>query len=185
MIQPIDMNLRLIICLSKETIVVQQAGDFMNDQVYTARVREMQRKLYRISHAILLRDDDCADAIQEAVFKGWMKKGALRDEALFETWMVRILINECRSLLRKRKNDPVEYSDKIDSGYREDAVEDIHLRQALTSLPEKYRMPLLLHHLEGYRLDEISQMLDVPQGLVKSRLHQARKQMRQLLSAGD
>lgn len=156
----------------------------MNDQVYTDRVRQMQRKLYRISHAILLRNADCADAIQETVFKGWMKKGSLRDEALFETWLIRILINECRSLLRKRKNDAAEYCDAIDSGYREDTIEDIHLRQALISLPEKYRMPLLLHHLEGYRLDEISAMLDVPQGMVKSRLHQARRKMRELLLAG-
>lgn len=156
----------------------------MNDQAFTARVRIMDRKMYRIAHAILMRDDDCADAIQETVFKGWMKKGSLRDEAYLETWLIRILINECRSILRRRKNDAAEYCDAIDSGYREDTVEDIHLRQALMSLPEKYRMPLLLHHLEGYRLDEISRMLDVPQGMVKSRLHQARKKLRELLSAG-
>ena len=156
----------------------------MNDQAFTLRVRAMERRLYRIAHAILLRDHDCADAIQEAVFKGWMKKGGLRDEAYFETWMIRILINECRSLLRRRKNEAVPYLDQMDSGCQEEAVEDIHLRRCLLALPEKYRMPLLLHHLEGYRLDEISAMLDVPQGLVKSRLHQARKKMQALLTAG-
>jgi len=156
----------------------------MNDQAYTARVRGMHRKLYRIAHAILLRDADCADAIQETVFKGWMKKSFLRDEAFFETWLVRILINECRNILRRRKTEAAEYSDQIDSGYREDTIADVHLHQALLSLPEKYRMPLLLHHLEGYRLDEIAQMLDVPRTMVKSRLHQARKKMRELLSAG-
>ena len=156
----------------------------MNDQTYTARVRAMDRKLYRIAKAILARDADCADAIQEAVFKGWMKKGGLREERYFETWLIRILINECRSTLRRRKNDGAPYSDAIDSGYREDTVEDVHLRRCLLSLPEKYRMPLLLHHLEGYRLDEISRMLDVPQPMVKSRLHQARKHLRALLTAG-
>ena len=156
----------------------------MNDQAFTARVRQMERKMYRIAHAILLRDDDCADAIQETVFKGWMKKGSLRKEQYLETWLIRILINECRSILRRRKNDAAGYSDQIDSGYREDAVEDIHLRRCILALPEKYRMPLLLHHLEGYRLDEISRMLDVPQTMVKSRLHQARKRMRELLTAG-
>lgn len=156
----------------------------MNDQAYTAKVRKMHRKLYRIAHAILLRDADCADAIQETVFRGWMKKGSLRDEALFETWLIRILINECRNILRRRKNEAAEYCDQIDSGYREDTIADVQLHQALMALPEKYRMPLLLHHLEGYRLEEISRMLDVPQGMVKSRLHQARRKMRVLLSAG-
>lgn len=156
----------------------------MNDQAYTARVRGMQRKLYRIAHAILLRDADCADAIQETVFKGWMKKSSLREEALFETWLIRILINECRNMLRRRKHEAAQYCDQMDSGYREDTIADVHLHQALLALPEKYRMPLLLHHLEGYHLEEISRMLDVPPAMVKSRLHQARKKMRSLLSAG-
>ena len=156
----------------------------MNDQAFTAHVRAMDRKLYRIAHAILLRDADCADAIQETVFKGWMKKGSLRDEAYLETWLIRILINECRSMLRRRKNDALSLDEAIGAGYREDTVEDIHLHAALMQLPEKYRMPLLLHHLEGYRLEEISRMLDVPQGMVKSRLHQARRKMREILSAG-
>ena len=156
----------------------------MNDQAYTMRVKGMHRKLYRIAHAILLRDADCADAIQETVFKGWMKKGSLKEERYFETWLIRILINECRTLLRRRKNEAAEYCDQMDSGCREDSVEDIHLRRCILALPEKYRMPLLLHHLEGYRLDEISAMLDVPQAMVKSRLHQARRKLRSLLTAG-
>lgn len=156
----------------------------MNDLAFSARVRAMNRKLYRIAFAILSRDDDCADAIQEAVFKGWMKKDSLRNEAFFETWLIRILINECRGILRRRKNDAAPYCDAMDAGYREETVQDIHLHRCILALPEKYRMPLLLHHLEGYRLDEISRMLDVPQAMVKSRLHQARKKLRTLLTAG-
>ena len=156
----------------------------MNDQAYMARVRSLERKLFRIAHAILLRDADCADAIQETVFKGWIKKGALRDEAYLETWLIRILINECRSLLRRRRADPLSLDEAISLGCSEDAVQDLHLRQALMALPEKYRMPLLLHHLEGYSLAEIARMLDIPPGMVKSRLHQARKRLRAELSAG-
>ena len=74
----------------------------MSDQEYMMRVRSMERKLYRIAHAILWSDADCADAIQEAVFKGWMKKSGLRDERYFETWLVRILINECRNRWTRR-----------------------------------------------------------------------------------
>lgn len=52
----------------------------MNDQQYMERVCAMERKLYHILYAILFRDADCADAIQEAVFRGWMKKDGLREE---------------------------------------------------------------------------------------------------------
>ena len=82
----------------------------MNDQEFTVRARSMERKLYRIAHAILWNDADCADAIQEAVFKGWMKKGSLRQAQYFETWLVRILINACRNLIRKQKSAPLPAS---------------------------------------------------------------------------
>ena len=152
----------------------------MNDREYMARVQAMERKLYRISHAILWCDADCADAVQEAVFRGWMKRGGLREEKYFDTWLIRILINECRNLLRKQKISPFPLPESLPAW----SESDLHLRESLKKLPEKYRMPLLLHHLEGYRLDEIAQMLDVPRTMVKSRLHQARKKMRELLSAG-
>lgn len=156
----------------------------MNDQSYITRVRSMERKLYRIAHAILFSDADCADAIQEAVFKGWMKKGSLHEEKYFETWMVRILINECRNLLRSGKNIPLPLNEAISADAQPELNEDIHLRMAIRNLPEKYRMPLLLHHLEGYSLAEIARMLDIPQGMVKSRLHQGRSALRKILNAG-
>lgn len=156
----------------------------MNDQSYITRVRSMERKLYRIAHAILFSDADCADAIQEAVFKGWMKKGSLHEEKYFETWMVRILINECRNLLRSGKNIHLPLNEAVSAGAQPELNEDIHLRMAIRNLPEKYRMPLLLHHLEGYSLAEIARMLDIPQGMVKSRLHQGRSALRKILNAG-
>ena len=156
----------------------------MNDREYSARVRAMERRLYRIAHAILWCDADCADAIQEAIFKGWMKKNGLREEKYFETWLIRILINECRSLLRRQKAGPLPLDEAAHAADRSWPDADMQLRAALKRLPEKYRMPLLLHHLEGYGLSDIARMLDIPQALVKSRLHQARTQLRRLLTAG-
>ena len=157
----------------------------MNDQEYMARVRAIERKLYRIAHAILWSDADCADAIQEAVFRGWMKKDALREEKYFETWLIRILINESRNLLRRRKAAPVALCEEAcDAGGAEPGA-DLHLRAALKALPEKFRTPLLLHHLEGYSLREIAQILKLSPALVKSRLYQARSALRKNLKAGD
>ena len=156
----------------------------MNDQEFMARTRSMERKLYRIAHAILWSDADCADAIQEAVFKGWMKKGSLREGKYFETWLVRILINECKNLIRRQKLAPMPLNEAA-VGVQPSPDEDPQLRAALMELPEKYRMPLLLHHLEGYTLADIARMLDMPQTMVKSRLHQARGALRKILKAGE
>lgn len=156
----------------------------MSDTEFTVRVRSMERKLYRIAHAILWNDADCADAIQEAVFKGWMKKGGLRDDRWFETWLVRILINECKSLLRRQHSAPLPLEDGALAAREEDPGVDWQLRAALMALPEKYRVPLLLHHLEGYGLNEVAQILKLSPQLVKSRLHQARKLLQRNLNEG-
>ena len=157
----------------------------MSDQEFTMRVRSMERKLYRIAHAILWSDADCADAIQEAVFKGWMKRGGLRNAAYFETWLVRILINECRNIIRRSKLAPLPLDEAVRVGGADDPNVDLHLRAALIRLPEKYRTVLLLHHLEGYSLEEVARILKLTPQLVKSRLFQARKQLRKNLNAGD
>lgn len=96
-------------------------------------------------HAILFSDADRADAIQEAVFRGWMKKDDLREEECFETRLIRIL-TECRNLLHRGRELSLTQPSQ-------DSVEDVQLdftpRAALRTLPEKYRVPMLLHHMEG------------------------------------
>lgn len=155
----------------------------MNDSEYMRRVRAIEGRLYRIAQAILWRDADCADAIQEAVFRGWMKKDNLNDPALFEPWLVRILVNQCRDMLRRRKREGLPLAIEIADEDR--LCEDLHLRLALKRLPEKYRLPLVLHHLEGYPLEDIADALGIPRGRVASRLRLARKLLRTLLDGGD
>lgn len=155
----------------------------MNDRDYMARIRAMEGRLYRIAQAMLWRDADCADAIQEAVFRGWMKKGQINEPAYFETWLIRILINQCKDVLRRRKRDPLPLD--IETGQEDRLCEDVHLRACLKRLPEEYRIPLLLHHLEGYSIRDVAKMLCLPEKRVTARLYRARKALRALLDGGD
>ena len=155
----------------------------MNDNEYMRRVRLMEDRLYRIAQAMLWREADSVDAVQEAVFRGWLRKDSLSDDDRLEPWLVRILVNECRDALRRRKREPAELVETITKDDR--LCEDLQLRLALKQLPEKYRLPLVLHHMEGYRVSEVAQMLRLPGKMVASRLHQARKALRSLLDGGD
>ena len=157
----------------------------MSDMEYMSRVRGMERKLYRIASAILFSDADSADAIQEAVFKGWMRRDGLREEKYFESWLIRILINECKNILRRRKRAPLPLNEEARlRGAPEDMELSLHLRRCLAELPEKLRVPLLLHHLEGYGLADIARMLGLAPTLVKSRLYQARRALKNTLDQG-
>ena len=155
----------------------------MNDSEYMRRVRAVEGRMYRIAQAMLWREADCLDAVQEAVFRGWMRRDSLKDPERFEAWLVRILVNQCRDMLRRRKRGPLPLDVEIP---REDRLcEDLQLRQALRALPEKYRLPLVLHHLEGYSVREVARTLKLPEALVASRLYQARGALRRLLDGGD
>ena len=155
----------------------------MSDLAYMQRVRGMEGRLYRIAQAILWREADSVDAVQEAVFRGWMKKDRLKAPEKLEAWLVSILVNQCRDTLRRRKREPVPLDEEVAAEDR--LCEDLQLRLALKRLPEKYRLPLVLHYLEGYQVREVAEMMKLPQGLVSSRLHQARGALKQLLEGGD
>lgn len=155
----------------------------MNDNEYMRRVRAIEGRLYRVAQAILWREADCLDAVQEAVFRGWLKKDRLSDPERLETWLVRILVNECKDALRRRRRDPVAL--EADVGREDRLCEDLQLRLALRQLPEKYRLPLVLHHLEGYPLEDVARALGITRSLAMSRLHQARRALRKLLDGGD
>ncbi len=155
----------------------------MNDNEYMRRVRAIEGRLFRVAQAILWREADSVDAVQEAVFKGWMKKDRLNDADRLEQWLTRILVNVCRDMLRRRKRDPVPLPEQVS---REDSLcEDLQLRLALKALPEKYRLPLVLHHLQGWPVADVAAALGIPRSRAASRLHQARKALRALLDGGD
>ena len=155
---------------------------FMRDREYVRRVLAMEKRLYRVAQAMLWREADCLDAVQEAVLRGWTQKGRLRDDVRFEPWLMRILVNQCREMLR-RKREPAGLPENVSE--TKDLCTDLHLRQALQNLPEKYRLPLVLHHVEGYAVAEVADMLGIPRKLTVSRLHQTRKALRDLLDGGD
>lgn len=134
----------------------------------------MERTLYRVSRGLLPSWADCGDAVQEALKKAWAKREHV-DKAYFRPWLMRIVINECHTLNRRRRREtPVsEFPEEAAP-----AMPDPLLRQAVSALPDKLRIPLLLHHLEGFGVAKVARILRVPEGTVKSRLHQARKRLR-------
>ena len=87
---------------------------------------------------------------------------------------MRILINECKRLRTHRR--PV-----VSVPAAPFEPDDRPLHDALQAMDERYRLPLVLHYLEGYSLEEIAWLLRVPTGTVKSRMHAGRRKLRDIL----
>lgn len=150
----------------------------MDKAEFSDRIRASQDKLYRISCGLLREPQDRMDAVQDAILKAWCSLPQLRREEYFDTWLVRILINECHNRHRTQARLlPLQSAPEPSEDFREDSA----LRDAIYALPEKLRLPILLHYMEGYRTEEIAQMLHLPGGTVRSRLRRARMALKSLL----
>ena len=144
----------------------------MTDKQFSERALACAGRLHRISYLILGREADCEDAVQEALMRAWLHISSLREESYFETWLIRILINESRRILRQRLKHP---TDEIPESLPAPEPPDRALHDALLSLEAKLRIPIILHHLEGYSVREIAGMLSIPEATVKYRLRRGRE----------
>ena len=119
----------------------------MDKQTFTELVRQNERRLYCVAMSYTGNAPDAADAVQEALLRAWARRGTLREERLFSTWLMRIVINECKTLLRKRRR-MIPLEQLPEQAFQMPADADGNLYAALFSLPEKYRVPLVLSALE-------------------------------------
>lgn len=136
--------------------------------------------LYHVAKTLLPSDADCADAIQEAIVKAFTNLHNLRQDSYAKTWLIRILINECYTLMRKGKHlvpledypcqeavrEPADYSD---------------LYEAVKKLPPDIRICIVLYYLDGYSVKETAKILKISESAVKNRLARARTKMRREL----
>lgn len=139
-------------------------------------------RYYRVAKAILAVDADCEDAMQEAMVKAWTGLTRLRNEDHFETWLCRILINECRMMLRRRARAPVV---QLPETLSTPEPPNQGLWDALQSLDMRYRIPLILHHADGYTLEETARILRLPVSTVKWRIRRGKEALLTRLKEGD
>ena len=150
----------------------------MDKEEFAARVVAMRDSLYRVSATLLKSEADREDAVSEAIAKALDKLPGLRKPEVFQAWMTRILINECYNIIRRSKREIAV--DRVPDVYFA-PEESRELYKAFMALEEKYRLPMVLHYVEGYKVDEISRTLRLPEGTVKSRLMRGRKLLRDVL----
>lgn len=133
---------------------------------------------YRLSRAILLDDRDAEDAVQEAVLSAWRRQGSVRDAAKFDQWFERIVVNQCRDQLRRRRRAVPIAAPPVGFEFvatRPETGTDADLDRALASLGFDHRIVIVMRYLQDRTVDDIAASLGIPAGTVKSRLHHALK----------
>jgi RNA polymerase sigma-70 factor (ECF subfamily) len=165
-----------------------QTGDV---EAFTALVAGRFEPMHRTAMAILGHEADARDAVADALAAIWRQLPRLRDPLAFEAWSTRILVHACRRRLRGRVRARVREL-SIDGawgdpevgsavGPADDVADRLALERAFERLDADARAILVLHHLEGRGLDEVSGVLGIPIGTAKSRLFAARRALERAL----
>lgn len=140
-------------------------------------ILDSERQLYSTAKTILFCDQDCADAIQETIVKAFSKIETLKNDKYAKTWLIRILINECYTLLRKSsKFVPLEEAIEVMEGEADKDYRDLY--RAVNSLKKELRLPVILYYIEGFNVKEIAQILEISEGAVQKRLARARGKLK-------
>lgn len=151
----------------------------MTSEQFSRETTALTDVMYRLSMSILRNEQDCQDAVQQALLNAWRARARV-DEGRFRAYLLRIVVNECRNIQRQRMRvTPVaelpEQMHMPEQGPSE-------LREAVGLLPELLRTPLLLHYMEGLSEKETARVLGVPVTAVKNRLFRARRALRNRLT---
>ena len=143
----------------------------MDKEEFAARTEAVRQRLYRTAYLYLGSEADALEAVDEAVYQALRALKKLREPEHFETWLTRILLNECHRELRRRKR--VAGEDALPDTAGPDDYDALPLREAVRRLPEELRTVVILRFFTGYTQAETAAALDIPQGTVATRQRRA------------
>ena len=143
----------------------------MDKEEFAARTEAVRQRLYRTAYLYLGSEADALEAVDEAVYQALRTLKKLREPEHFETWLTRILLNECHRELRRRKR--VAGEDALPDTAGPDAYDALPLKEAVRRLPEELRAVVILRFFTGYTQAETDAALDIPQGTVATRQRRA------------
>jgi len=133
---------------------------------YARQAEALKPRLYRTALLYLGGESLAVDAVDEAVYKGFLARKKLRHPEFFATWLTRILINVCNQELRRQKRETA--ADALPETAAEE-FDSLPLKTAVERLPDDVRSVIVLRYFTGLTLAETAQALDIPPGTVSTR----------------
>jgi RNA polymerase sigma-70 factor (ECF subfamily) len=185
-----------------EPYIRDRSDEELVDSVLKGNIRDFdvlierwQKPLFNFVMRFMNSEEEARDACQDTFVNAYRNLAKFKKQSRFSSWLFKIAINRCNTLLRKRKRwktffDPMgeneEYVDRLAQDFNaEQSVEREQIydriRRAIAHLPPEQKTVLLLKEYEGYKFHEISEMLDCPVSTVKSRMYYALDGLRKAL----
>ena len=152
----------------------------MDALTFQAEVRRIEKLMYRVSMSYLGNAEDAADAVQDTLAKAWEKRATLSRPEQFKPWVMRILANRCKDVLRRRRKKSF-YPLEEDTVAVDMPEPQPPVLAAMEKLKPECRIVMILYYVDGWTVQQIADSLGIPLGTVKTRMRSARKRLKQTL----
>ncbi|WP_342430312.1 sigma-70 family RNA polymerase sigma factor [Neobacillus sp. FSL H8-0543] len=160
-----------------------------NDEAFEQLISSVRYKLYRTAYSYLRNEQDALDIYQETIYKAYTSIKTLKNPASFQSWIVKILVFKSIDFIRKESRhfttDDVEIFAELISKENIDYIaHSMDLSEAFKFLDPKYKTIILLRYYHDLSIKEIANIMDYPEGTVKSHLNRAKKELKPILREG-
>ena len=153
-------------------------------EAFIELIEQNKQSMYKVARGFLRDEEDVADAMAETVLICYEKIGTLRQSAYFKTWMIRILINQCKDMIRKQKKSlPIEIIPETESSKGEDGIREF--RELIEPLKEKDRSIFTLYYVYGLKIKEIAEYMEMNENTVTSHLRRGKEALREELTGAQ
>ena len=158
------------------------------EQAFAELIEQYKLPIYKTAKSILKDEDDVCDAIQDTALSIYKNIPNLKNEEYFKTWVIRITINKCYDILKKHKlnNEKMlkaqEDVSELHTNFDNNVILQTDLQTTLELLEEDLKIVTVLYYYNDLSISEISDILNIPKGTVKSRVFRAREKLYEILS---
>jgi RNA polymerase sigma-70 factor, ECF subfamily len=160
-------------------------SDGVLEREFEERLAEASGLAFRVAYGVLRRREDAEDVAQEAAVRVLRRFGTLKNRDRFRSWLVRIAwrlaIDRRRSERRRETREQVAWQERPPAPTAEDLAAarqtEERVWRAMDGLPDSLRIVLVLAAIQGHGLRDVAALLHLPEGTVKSRLHEARRRL--------
>ena len=142
-----------------------------NEECFVTLCNIMKTKIFRTAKGVLGNETLALDAVSETIFRAYRGIKQLREPKYVETWFIRIALNVSSDFYRKQKREII--MENVPEGIHYDNHSELEFAQMIESLQPELREIISLKYYSDYTLNEISNILNIPEGTVKSRLNRA------------
>lgn len=168
----------------EELIKKAQKGD---KNAFTDIILQIRNDLYKIAKTRISSDDDIEDLIQDTMIETYKHIKKLREPEKFKMWVIKILVNKCNKLYKKKYRNDISIDEYNMENYiilnsQKDIEDDLNFYYLIKKLKYEERIVLVLHYMEQYSVKDISKILKINENTVKTHLFRARERIKKNLN---